>query len=183
MSSRMRVTRGHSNNRRSHHTIKAPRLSMCKNCGEYHQRHRVCLECGYYKGEKVLDIKVKENLVQTAEDVKDVKKVSKKAETKKTAKTETKEVKKVSKKETKASKDDLTKIEGVGPKIASVFEENKISTFAKLAKADVKKLKEILEENKLSQHDPKTWPKQAKLADEGKWDELEKLQAKLDGGK
>lgn len=174
----MRVTKGHTNNRRSHHVIKAPRLSMCKNCGEYHQRHRVCLECGYYKDLQVLEIKTKEKLVQTAEDVKTVEK-----------KTETKEVKKTVKKETvkkekKSSKgDDLTKIEGIGPKIASVFVENKIDTFAKLAKADVKKLEGILEENKLSQHEPKTWPKQAKLAVDEKWDELKELQEKLDGGK
>jgi len=32
-------------------------------------------------------------------------------------------------------------------------------------------------------HDPTTWPKQAKLAADGKWDELKKLQDELDGGK
>ena len=54
MSSRMRVTKGHTRNRRSHHGIEAPRLSKCSNCGAYHLRHRVCQECGYYKGVFIL---------------------------------------------------------------------------------------------------------------------------------
>ena len=32
-------------------------------------------------------------------------------------------------------------------------------------------------------HDPETWPKQAELARDGKWDELKKWQDELDGGK
>ena len=67
MSSRMRVTKGHTGNRRSHHGIKAPRLSVCSNCEGYHERHRVCLNCGFYKGEQVLDIKKKKDLVVKAD--------------------------------------------------------------------------------------------------------------------
>ena len=59
MSSRMRVTKGHSGNRRSHHALKAPRLSKCVNCGVYHQRHRACLECGFYRGKSILNVKKK----------------------------------------------------------------------------------------------------------------------------
>ncbi len=59
MSSRMRVTKGHTRNRRSHHALKAPRLSKCSNCMAYYQRHRACLECGFYKGTVILDIKDK----------------------------------------------------------------------------------------------------------------------------
>lgn len=54
MSSRMRVTKGHSRNRRAHHSIDAPRLSACSNCGAYHLRHRACQACGFYKGSPVL---------------------------------------------------------------------------------------------------------------------------------
>ncbi len=56
MSVRMRVTKGHTGNRRSHHKIKLPRLSKCSNCGAYHIRHRVCPECGYYRGKQVIDV-------------------------------------------------------------------------------------------------------------------------------
>ena len=73
MSSRMRVTKGHSGNRRSHHALKAPRLSLCRNCGEYHKRHRVCLSCGFYRGRLILESK--NSLVKKAED-KEVKKDS-----------------------------------------------------------------------------------------------------------
>ena len=79
--------------------------------------------------------------------------------------------------------DDLTKIEGIGPKIAEVFASNGIKTFADLSASKVWDLRAILEENKLSQHDPKTWKKQATLAKNGKWDELKTLQDELDGGK
>ena len=168
MSSRMRVTKGHRNNRRSHHGIKAPRLSLCSNCGAYHQRHRVCLECGYYKGVKILDI-VK---VKKAED-----KAELKAETK-AKKTETK----TSKKTTSKKGDDLTKIEGVGPKTAEALNNAGIKTFADLADSKVGDLRKILEEGNLSKYDPKTWSKQARLARDEKWDELKKLQEELDGG-
>ncbi len=60
MSSRMRVTKGHTGNRRSHHHIKEPRLSKCANCGAYHLRHRVCPECGYYRGKMVVDVVAKQ---------------------------------------------------------------------------------------------------------------------------
>ncbi len=156
----MRVTKGHRNNRRSHHGLKAPRLSVCSNCGAYHQRHRVCLECGYYKGEKILDI-VK------------VKKAEEKAE----VKAEKAEKKAVSKKG-----DDLTKIEGIGPKTAEALNKAGIKTFADLADSKVGDLRDILEGANLSKYDPKTWSKQARLARDEKWDELKKLQDELDGG-
>ena len=36
--------------RRAHHAIKAPGLQSCPNCGEPHRPHRVCPNCGFYKG-------------------------------------------------------------------------------------------------------------------------------------
>lgn len=78
---------------------------------------------------------------------------------------------------------DLTKIEGIGPKIQSILKSKGIRTFADLSKAKTKDLKEYLEENSLSYHDPSTWSKQAKMAAEGQWEELEKWQDELDGGK
>ena len=83
------------------------------------------------------------------------------------------------------AKDDLTKIEGIGPKIAKLLEAEEIKTFKDLGKATGKKLKAILEAAgpKFQIHDPASWPKQAKLADAGKWDELAALQDTLIGGK
>lgn len=81
--------------------------------------------------------------------------------------------------------DDLKKVEGIGPKIAELFNNAGIITFADLAATSVEKLNEILEEAgpRYTIHNPTTWPQQAQLASEGKWDELSELQEKLDGGR
>jgi small subunit ribosomal protein S1 len=81
--------------------------------------------------------------------------------------------------------DDLKKIEGIGPKISELLASSGYPTFALLAEADVEKLKEILAEagSRYKMHDPTTWPQQAAMAAEGKWDELKKWQDELDGGK
>ena len=83
-----------------------------------------------------------------------------------------------------AEPDDLTRIEGIGPKISGILQDAGIKTFAQLAATDVERLEELLEEAKLLRlAKPKTWPRQAKLAAAGKWEALEKWQAKLSGGK
>ncbi len=83
-----------------------------------------------------------------------------------------------------AAGDDLKKVEGIGPKIAEIFNNGGINTFAELAATDVAKLKELLEAagSRYKSKNPSTWPMQAGLAAEGKWDELKELQDKLDGG-
>jgi len=78
--------------------------------------------------------------------------------------------------------DDLKKIEGIGPKIASTLVEAGIATYADLAKAKPAAISEIIAGVRGS-HVTDTWPAQAKLASEGKWDELKKWQDELDGGK
>jgi len=83
----------------------------------------------------------------------------------------------------KVQKDDLTKIEGIGPKIAELFVKSGIKTFADLAVAKKDGLVKILEENRLASHDPGSWSKQAAFARDGKWDKLEKWQDELKGGK
>lgn len=84
-----------------------------------------------------------------------------------------------------AKPDDMKKIEGVGPKIAEILTNAGYTTFALLAKADPAKIKESLLEAgpRYKMHDPTTWPEQAQLAADGKWDELKELQDRLDGGK
>ena len=109
---------------------------------------------------------------------KETKAAAPKAETKKA------EPKKAApKKSTKA--DDLKKIEGVGPKAMEAMVDAGIDTFAKVAKAKPEKLTEILTEasSRLAHLVTDTWPQQAQLAADGKWDELEKLQDELDGGR
>ena len=94
--------------------------------------------------------------------------------------------KKAAPKATKASKgDDLRKVEGIGPKIAELFNAAGINTFAELAATSADRLKEILTEagSSFATHDPTTWPKQAELAAAAKWDELKAWQDELDRGK
>ena len=77
--------------------------------------------------------------------------------------------------------DDLKKVEGIGPKIAETLNAAGIFTFAELAKTDSAKISEIIADVR-GNHVTDTWPKQAQLAADGKWDELQKWQDELDGG-
>ena len=74
----------------------------------------------------------------------------------------------------KKSKDDLTKVEGIGPKAAEALSKAGVNTFEKLSKKSVEEIRTILVEasKTLAHLDPQTWAQQAKLAAEGKWDEL-----------
>lgn len=103
-----------------------------------------------------------------------------------TAKSEPKAEKATEAKAPKAKKsDDLTLVEGIGPKAAEALTEAGMTTFAKLAKAKPEAIKEILDAStsQLSHLDPTTWPQQAQLAADGKMDELKKLQDELNGGR
>ncbi len=84
----------------------------------------------------------------------------------------------------KWKQDDLKAIEGIGPKIAGLLVANDISTWKGLSEASVEKLKEILASggSRFKLANPRTWGEQAKLANEGKWEALQKLQDELDGG-
>ncbi|MEP7164555.1 MAG: glycoside hydrolase family 13 [Ferruginibacter sp.] len=81
--------------------------------------------------------------------------------------------------------DDLTKIEGIGKKVAALLNKENIITYKDLAKCSIKKLQLILDTagSKFILHDPGTWPRQAKLAVSGDWETLNKLQEELKGGK
>ena len=88
-------------------------------------------------------------------------------------------------KTTRAKKDDLKKIEGIGPKIAGLLAEEGINTFADLSTAKITVLKNVLKNAgpRFKMHTPDTWAEQAKLAAKGDWDTLAKLQVELKGGK
>jgi len=116
--------------------------------------------------------------------------VKAKAETTKKAEPKKESVKKEEAKSKPAAKkstgkaDDLKKIEGAGPKAAEALVDAGLDTFSKIAETDAAKLSEILSEasSRLAHIVTDTWPKQAKLAADGKWDELKELQERLDGG-
>ncbi len=83
----------------------------------------------------------------------------------------------------KSSKpDDLKKVEGIGPKIAATLNEAGITTFQELANTSAEKIAEIIAGVR-GNHITTTWPKQAQMAADGKWDELKAWQDEMDGGK
>jgi predicted flap endonuclease-1-like 5' DNA nuclease len=66
-----------------------------------------------------------------------------------------------------AAPDDLSVLEGIGPKISSLLQEAGITTFRQLAETDPGRLEEILREAGLNLADPGTWPEQARLLADG----------------
>lgn len=80
--------------------------------------------------------------------------------------------------------DDLKIIEGIGPKLESILKEAGITDWKVLAASDPDKIREILEGagSRFKMFNPTTWPKQAQMAVDGQWDELEAYQDRLDGG-
>ena len=85
---------------------------------------------------------------------------------------------------TKIGADDLTVVEGIGPKISDLLIAAGITTFAQLASAEISKIEEILKAagSRYALANPGTWSEQAALLAEGKFDEFEKLAEELDGG-
>ncbi len=88
-------------------------------------------------------------------------------------------------KKVKAEKDDLQRIEGVGPKIEKLMNKHGVRTFADVVSSDVTGLEDILLAGgpRYQVHSPTTWPDQARLAMEGKWSELEEYQEILNWGR
>ena len=58
MSVRMRHTRAHTANRRSHHALSETRFSSCAKCGVLHKRHVMCENCGTYRAREVIDVTI-----------------------------------------------------------------------------------------------------------------------------
>jgi large subunit ribosomal protein L32 len=55
-----KTSQARRNQRRAHHALKGPTLFACPNCGETHVPHRVCPNCGYYKGRTAVAVEVTE---------------------------------------------------------------------------------------------------------------------------
>ncbi len=154
---------------------------------DYNQNERLLIDCQTEKRKAEAAKQEIEKLLIDCEGkltVSDIELAKKQIQSKTETSSPSKKAKTKVKTEKKA--DNLTKIEGIGPKIASILSENGYKTFAELSKAAPEKIREILLEKggkRYSMHNPETWSTQAELADSGKWEELKKLQDKLKGGR
>lgn len=81
--------------------------------------------------------------------------------------------------------DDLKVIEGIGPKIEQLLNNDGIMTFSQLSNTPSETIVRILRAAgpRFQMHDPGTWPQQAALAAAEKWDELKELQTVLNKGR
>ncbi len=79
---------------------------------------------------------------------------------------------------------DLTVVEGIGPKINELFNNAGIKTFVQLAAATMPQMRKILDDggSRFRIANPSTWAQQAALAAENKWEALKKLQNELSAG-
>lgn len=80
--------------------------------------------------------------------------------------------------------DDFTRIEGIGPRIEAIFHAAGLFTYADLAARSPSDLTVILQRSGFTApFQATTWPEQAELAAQGKWDDLDALQDHLKGGR
>jgi predicted flap endonuclease-1-like 5' DNA nuclease len=81
--------------------------------------------------------------------------------------------------------DDLTIIEGIGPRIDELLHQNSIVSFAQLARLGVPEILAILERGgpHFQLANPGSWAQQASLASENRWAELKRLQEELISGR
>ncbi len=52
-----KVSKTRKRMRRSHNALEAASTTVCKECGAVIKPHRVCKNCGSYKGKKQLEVK------------------------------------------------------------------------------------------------------------------------------
>jgi len=85
----------------------------------------------------------------------------------------------------KIKADDLTVVEGIGPKISELFHNNNIKTWYSLSTASLEECQEALNSGgkRFEMHNPGSWSLQAGMAFEGKWEELAKWQSEHKGGR
>ena len=53
-----KISKSRRDKRRTHHKAEVPTISTCSNCGAPVLYHRVCGECGHYKGKLAIEKKV-----------------------------------------------------------------------------------------------------------------------------
>ena len=80
---------------------------------------------------------------------------------------------------------DLKLVEGIGPKIESLFHNFDIKTWQALSDVSVAKCQEVLDSggDRFKVHDPASWPMQARMAYEGRWKDLARWQDEHNHGK
>jgi predicted flap endonuclease-1-like 5' DNA nuclease len=81
--------------------------------------------------------------------------------------------------------DDLEVVEGIGPKIAQIFRDAGVTTFARLAAMSPAEIQPLLDAAgpNFRIANPQTWPEQAALAAANRWTELKVLQDSLTAGR
>ncbi|MBK5285717.1 MAG: 50S ribosomal protein L32 [Bacteroidia bacterium] len=52
-----KISKSRRDKRRTHYKAVAPTLTTCSNCGSAKPMHRVCPECGYYRGMPAIEKK------------------------------------------------------------------------------------------------------------------------------
>jgi predicted flap endonuclease-1-like 5' DNA nuclease len=80
--------------------------------------------------------------------------------------------------------DDIIIIEGIGPKIAALFNEHGVRTFEQVSKLSVAEMTAILDKGgpRFKLANPGSWAEQARLAANNEWAALSKLQDELYAG-
>lgn len=81
--------------------------------------------------------------------------------------------------------DDLKVVEGIGPKIDELLRADGITTWRQLADAPAERLRGVLDAAgpRFQIHDPGTWPEQAALLGEARWEAFKALTDRLKGGR
>jgi hypothetical protein len=82
------------------------------------------------------------------------------------------------------AREDLTRVEGIGPALQDILYAAGITTFKALADAAPERITSIVQAADFSApFDASSWPRQAGLAAAGDWDALQVLQDELTGGR
>jgi len=82
-------------------------------------------------------------------------------------------------------KDDLTKIEGIGPKIKGLLNDDGIWSWKQLSEVAVERIQKVLDNAgpRYKVHNPASWPMQADMCHKGEWKKLDKWQDDHKGGR
>ncbi len=54
-----RISKQRRDKRRTHYKALVPTLAACSNCGAATLFHRVCPDCGFYRGKQVIQVESK----------------------------------------------------------------------------------------------------------------------------
>lgn len=69
---KQRHTKSRRNKRRMHLFIREPSLGHCTKCAAFVRSHTLCLNCGYYKGEEIIDVMKKLTKKERKQKEKDI---------------------------------------------------------------------------------------------------------------